>query len=404
MTEIAQTANFRGYFSVLAACLAAYMTIAAAINYWVDPWEIWRSLPPYIKVPQEITFEHITLAHNIRNAEPIDVLMLGSSRARYLLTDGVVRDIDPSRSRKIFGNQHVFQAAMAGSNIYHMRRVFEHALHYHPIRELVFLVDDVMLNMHRPRGGWRDYNYYGSSTYQTPLERALSLVDFPMLEASVRLIVENLKPRADAGAKTQDAVDIDKYWRGGVGEFSRKDLYGCYVIGDKQREDLDRILDLAARNNVRVMLITPFIHPALFEYFYRSDQGAGVKEYLSTLTDAAVRFQVPLWFFSPYSAITNGTPHLFNTDPAFFEQPDFYDPGHANYAIGTRILEVVLLGAEHAELQGFRLDILGVENVLDQIKTIRERWIAKNEDRYGDFIRFIPLTAGQACADNWWPK
>ena len=166
--------------------IGTYCCVSAGLNYWMDPWQIYGPTRY-----SESRAERITLAHNIRNATPFDVLLLGSSRVRYLLDDGRQRSPDRVLTEAYFGNQIVFNAALAGSNIYQMRRIFEHALHKHKPKQLVLLLDDVMLNSYRPLGsGWHEYNYYGSPSYHNALERALSLVDFAMLKETVAFMLQ----------------------------------------------------------------------------------------------------------------------------------------------------------------------------------------------------------------------
>ena len=175
------TLAFHRYVVFVIGGLAIYMALAVSVNIFVDPWELYGPLH-YKVVPKGVNFERVTLAHNIRLSARIDILLLGSSRIRYLLDKGNARLVDPQKTATFWGEGRVFNAALAGANMHQMRRVFEHALHYHPVRELVFLLDDVMLNSNRPlANGWYEYNYFGSPDYQSPLERALSLADAAML-------------------------------------------------------------------------------------------------------------------------------------------------------------------------------------------------------------------------------
>ena len=389
------TRRYRRHVQVLIFGLATYVALAAGVNLWIDPWELWRPLPDSDR-SHTTNNERISLANDIHNSEKFEVLLLGSSRARYLLNNGKSQHIEKDAARPFFGEKPVFDAALAGASIRHMRRIFEHALHYHPVGELVLLLDDVMMNTYRPLGsGWNEANYYGSPNYQTALERVLSLADFSMFESSARILLA--KSRVPSKEVNEKVGDISDSWRNGIEEFSRRELYGCYEIGPSPRDDLDRLLSLAKQRNIRVTIIASFIHPALFEYFYRSDSGKGMKLFMAAVGDAASRHDVPAWFFSPFTSITSGTPRIGYADPEFYDKPDFYDPGHANYLIGKRLLEWTLKGVQHDDLRGYRLDKSSPDEILALIEPQRTLRTRQDDIRFLDFIASSPLIAGHAC-------
>lgn len=389
------TRRYRRHVQVLIFGLAAYVALAAGVNLWIDPWEIWRPLSASDR-PHTMNNERISLANDIRNSDKFEALLLGSSRVRYLFDKGDSRHTQIDLTRPFFGEKRAFDAALAGANIHHMRRVFEHALRYHPVSDLVLLLDDVMMNTYRPLGnGWNEANYYGSSNYLTGLERVLSLADFSMLKSSTNILRARIEtPAKDANMKV---LGIPEVWKNDTEEFSRRDLYGCYEIGPSSRDDLDRLLTLAKQHNVRVTIIASFIHPVLFEYFYRSDKGAGLRLFMSAVGELAIRHDVPAWYFSPFTSITSGTPRIGYSNPEFFDRPDFYDPGHANYLIGKRLLEWTLKGVRHDDMQGYRLDKSSPDEILSSIEPGRTLRIQNNDIQFLDFIVSNPLIAGHAC-------
>lgn len=256
------TRRYRRHVQVLIFGLAAYVALAAGVNLWIDPWEIWRPLSASDR-PHTMNNERISLANDIRNSDKFEALLLGSSRVRYLFDKGDSRHTQIDLTRPFFGEKRAFDAALAGANIHHMRRVFEHALRYHPVSDLVLLLDDVMMNTYRPLGnGWNEANYYGSSNYLTGLERVLSLADFSMLKSSTNILRARIEtPAKDAN---KNVLGIPEVWKKDTEEFSRRDLYGCYEIGPSSRDDLDRLLTLAKQHNVRVTIIASFIHSSCF--------------------------------------------------------------------------------------------------------------------------------------------
>src|SRR5262245_7389703 len=77
------------------------------------------------------------------------------------------------------------------------------------------------------------------------------------------------------------------------------------------------------------------LESAKTQYFYRSDQGAGLRAFLFALRDAALRHNVT---GSPLSPVTRGTPRRNYMLPEFSERPDFGDPGHGNAPVGRMLL------------------------------------------------------------------
>jgi hypothetical protein len=382
---------FKSHAINLLVGIGAYCCVSAGLNYWMDPWQIYGPS----RYSGESRAERITLAHNIRNAPPFDVLLLGSSRVRYLIDNGRQRSPDRLLTEPYFGNQTVFNAALAGSNIYQMRRIFEHALHKHKPKELVLLLDDVMLNSYRPLGsGWHEYNYYGSPSYHNALERALSLVDFAMLKETAAFMLEWIRGNEQLAG---EIVSLPDSWGQNIIEFSRRDLYGCYEINAASNGELDQILTLAKSHGVHVTLMVSFIHPALFEYSYRSDDGHSQRLFLSEVRNLARKYQVPAWFFSPYSSLSSGTPHVSYTSPDFEANPDFYDPGHANSKIGHKMLATALKGESNAELVGYRLNESTINDIFASLKRQRERSLREGDIRFTEFVVEHPLVQRQAC-------
>ncbi len=386
--------RFRRYAATVLGSLVCYLLVTVSINLYVDPWEMFGPL----RFPLgDINLERISLAHNIRLAEKFDVLLLGSSRVRHILSDGDNRIEDQRVTAPLFDDARVFNAALAGSNMHQMRRIFEHALHYHPVKELVFLVDDVMFNTYRSVGaGWQESNYYGSLNYQTPLERVLSLTDFWMLELSLRILTAEESAPASEGQSFGDPA----LWEAWIREFNRRDLYGCYEIGKRPRQEFDRILTLAKEHGVRVTLISSLVHPTLFEYFYRSDDGSGLKTFLSALREGAKRHRVPAWYFSPFSPVTHGTPHWYFGEKNPNGDPTFDDPGHSNSAMGRRILDIALKGAKSTRLRGLRVDELPLDEVVDRILEDRKAWLMDSEVPFDDFLKSAPLSARLSCSPS----
>lgn len=391
---------FHRYVVFVIGGLAIYVAFAVSVNVFVDPWELYGPLRTKVS-PKGVNFERVTLAHDIRLSEKFDVLLLGSSRIRYLIDRGGARLVDPQKTATFWGEGRVFNAALAGANMHQMRRVFEHALHYHPVRELVFLLDDVMLNSNRPlANGWYEYNYFGSPDYQSPLERALSLADAAMLEASVRILLANHVMTAPVSGDTSSVSPelSGAQWEQGIAEFDRRDLYGCFQIGPNPRDEFDRILVLAKQNHVKVTLLTSLIHPSLFEYFYRSDEGEGVRVFLSVIRDAALRHAVPAWYFSPFSPVTRGAPRVSYMRSEFYESPDYFDPGHANHLIGIKLLDRAIRGIEQSDLNAYRLDQQPAEEVFDSISAERRLRIQEEKLPFTEFLESHRLVAGQACS------
>ena len=384
--------------------LALYVLVGAAVNFWVDPWEVWRKLPSDWVIPRDTNFERVTLANNIRNAKRFDVLLLGSSRAVNLMGSSE-REVDIQASAPFFGERRVFIASLAGTNIYSKRRILEHALHYHPVREVVLLIDDVMMNVHRPNGiGWQESNYFGSLNYQTTMERMLSLADFSMLHASVGLLHANmLRASAQGDSKLGNVDDFDARWRAEMirrtEEFRRRDLYGCFEITQKPRNELGRFLELAKQNNVRVTIISSFIHPLLFEFSYRSDNGQAQRDFLSALKDAADRHNVPTWFFSPLSPIVRST---LRTEPLRRPpgNPDFDDVGHVNAQMAKMLLERALKGVNRDDLKGYRLNDTTIDEVITDVQAQRELWDQGNYLIFEDHLKSNPLIARQECPSS----
>lgn len=394
---------FRRYLRIALGGLVVYVVFAVSVNFFVDPWELYGPLRIKGSLPGGINLERVTLAHNIRLAEKFSVLLLGSSRVRYLVDEGRVRLLDPKKTAKFWGGERVFNAALAGANVHQIRRIFEHALHYHPIHEVVFMVDDIMLNSYRPVGnGWYEYNYFGSQDYQTSFERTLLLADAAMLEASARILLANYTPMASISGNMLSPPSglSDALWERGILEFQRRDMYGCFEIRQSPRDELDRIFELAKQNHVKVTLLTSLVHASLFEYFYRSDEGAGVREFLSAIREVGLRHAVPVWYFSPFSPAASKAPQVNFISPGLYESPDYFDPQHVKPLIGVKLLDRALRGVEQSDLSAYRLDQQPTEEVFASISAERRMRIQEEELPFAYFLESHRLVAGQACSGH----
>lgn len=372
-----------------------YALIAILINAWIDPWQILG--PPKFETRNDDTnFERISLAHEIRRAKSSEVLLLGSSRVRYILGDGGNRLIESAMSKPYFGEMRVFNAALAGANIHVVRRVFEHALHYQSITEVVLLLDDVMLNKYRPAGmGWKEQNYFGDGNYQNIVERYLELIDFSMLSSSLKLLFSRMKDRPPKKAGHVEKLE-PQAWMHLIEEFSRRDLYGCYEIDAETIRELELIFELAQKHGVRLTVIASFIHPTLAEYFFRGDNGTSFIRFLSVVRESAVRYQLSSWFVSPYSKITNGTPLRAYDDPSFLGAPDFYDPGHANLAAYRKILNAVFSDGT-GDMVAMRLDTLSLSQIDAKLRRSRDDYLLNKENKFWDRLDSLKLVPKSRC-------
>lgn len=151
---------------------------------------------------------------------------------------------------------------------------------------------------------------------------------------------------------------------------------------------------LAKEHGVELTLVASLIHPALFEYQYRSDGGKGTFEFLSALRHAAIRHGISAWYFSPFSPITRDTPHWYFGKA---DRKDFYDPGHVTKVIGTKMMERIFEGSEQKDLRSYRLDQVRAEDVMKDMLADRRDRLRDATLPFDEFLSAHPLKAGQAC-------
>jgi hypothetical protein len=369
-----------------------------AINVAVDPYQILHDFRPTPLTPArpDLHEDRITLPYKMLR-EPAQVLIVGSSRARYVLNDGTQTSVAKSDSRPFFGKLQVETVAISGANIHVMRRAVEHGLHVDHVQQVVLLIDDVAMNHYRPDGdGWKDARFQGGTPSESRIEMFGNFLNSAMLKASFTAVAQSRTNATAAPSPPPTEDQLLQQWRHDLAEFYRTDLYGCYQVTSQEKSELDRLLRDLRSAGVTTYILTPAIHATLFEQIWRTGSWPQYGTFLRLLTEEGASNGVPVWHFSPYTPITNPWPPFVNrntSDPD--EYPWYSDPGHSNSAIGKVMMATVLGQPIPKDAAGFGVQLTpgDVDQEIQRLTGERQQYLANHPEMQ----QLLPPLQPPAC-------
>ncbi len=329
--------------------------VAAATDYLVDPYDIWRSGPPrLVPTRPEVRFhdrQHKAVEVWRRQAT---VAALGSSRVQIGLPD----------ESPAYGGETAINLGLPGSTMYEVLRYLQFAHAVHPLRTVVLGLDPLMFDgntrrasvefnegrlalAHAPRPGvaWEDV--------------APTLLSFDALNATRRTLQKRGRPDyvSAGGARTEAFMEQEFARLGGahamfkLSDKSYLAWFRCFRLPLEKDpphfDDFQALLDFAQAQHLALKLYVSPVHARQLALVQTAGQWEAREAWLRRVVQlvAAANARGPvepleLWDFSGPTEVTSEALPLDSAQP----MARYWDTSHFKFAIGHRVLANVLRG------------------------------------------------------------
>jgi hypothetical protein len=343
------------YLKIVFATAALVAFSVAAFIYTVDPLGIYHPDPQGF-YPAATAYARLKKAEDVKRLRP-DVVITGTSRAEI--------GLDPRP--EFFPGLISYNFALAASSINEQRRTLEFAEAAHPLKMAVITLDFFAFNAHRVENRQFDPERFSPAALSPVKSFAGTwgeLLSLDMLIAATKhrrymrhpekygaLLPNGRKTNGDVeqyilkhGAQAAFAAPPN------AAEISVDDFSFDYSAtpGDNTFKHVEAMLDLARKNNTKVILIISPVHEMHLRALENAGQEKNVEAWKTRLAQIArangEKYNAapyPLWDFATRNAITT-------------RDKLFWDSNHYRVEVGDMILREAL-GKAHYPGFGRRL-------------------------------------------------
>lgn len=290
-----------------------YLLLSFACNFAVDPYGLWKN-------GGRRDNDRLIKAIKVSRIQPKTVL-LGSS--------STVIGLNPNHTA-LASEQPVYNLGLFGSNIYEIRRYFEHALSTERLQQVILSLDFYAFSQYQKNAPGFSESRLGN--HWGDLQDYVSL--YFSLDA-LNLVIDSSKRGAyltDKGSylRQGDPEKIKETFESElVEDFSEQDIYGDFQLSQSYVKDYQQIIDSVKKNNVETLTFIPPIHATLFYGFVTSERWNEYKSWLRSMV--AVH---PTWDFSGCNSVT--------TQPIEPGMNTYFDASHYTMEVGDWLINRML--------------------------------------------------------------
>ena len=374
------------FCKIFAAISASIFVIILAINYIMDPYDVWHNVR-YVGFNmyaiRSENMERFFKPINILNRYP-ETIFLGNSKCDFAL--------DPEHYTEITGVTDAYNMAIRNGQPYELRRYVEMEIDKNPrLKTVVLAVDYEMFVDSRVYMPGFDEEQ-AKSGRMTESNLIKSLLSYDASVDSLITVVKNNEYRYDfptyekngkisEGALFTIFSDEASFYKNTrsfvVAQYAQKKEKNSDIYKEKFN-DIEKIIRLCKEHGVDIKVIVPPVHAVHLdaydiywhEYELWCKRLAGETSFVS---------------FNQYNAITASDPGE-NTDGNLY----FWDSVHAKENVGNLVLEY-LFGNSSTELPvnfAVNVDMNNVDNYLVELKKQHQIWALSNED-LKDKLKFV---------------
>jgi hypothetical protein len=372
--------RFIGHFF---AGLVSLMALVGAINYLIDPFDLWGA-PLIAGVNTAKSFGNIVflkpLQVEVRHPRTV---VLGTSRVQFGIDP---RDFPPDERAYNFG--------IPAAKLDELKAYAEHILAHTQTNKLVIGLDFFAFN-DTDRG---ESSYRKVILGDAALLRAAPVVLFSQaaLERSRHTLADSRKKRV--GNDRGDGFSLFSMGSGRdakteflamVARFVANDyIYGDYRSFARSMRDYRALLTAARARGVTVVSYISPVHAAFLEAIDCMGLWPTFKAWERELAQVSQEFNVPLWDFAGYNEIT--------TTPLKDGFRTHFDGSHFRPEIG-RLVIARIYGEGEPSTFGIRVDPGNIEAHLAEMEAARERYRVSNAADVAD-------VAATVAAKRWRPR
>jgi hypothetical protein len=384
------------YVRVFFRTLVGGVLLVILTNALVDPY----GLTHLVAIPTVNADKPFAQRFGLRRKRSLDLafrrfdaVILGTSRAVVL-----------SSEHPAFDGQRVYNAALGGTSMVEIARVFEYAADRQALKTVVVGLDFLGFSDARTVSADFDQSSFAGDPPWWGLTK--TLVNGQTLRLSLETLVANRWPddslKFTRIAMLQELVarygdDARARFTGTIRAFlSEPDLYGCYRYDPKRAEAVGGLVRRALGEGALVRIFLSPVHAHQLEAIRAAGLLAVFERWKLDVTRAVAREarqlarsernRVALWDFSGYGSITTEP-----VPPPGQRMRWYYESSHYREELGDLVL-ARMLGSEgnlpQAEL-GTRLNLLNVSFHLRATRRAREAWAAEHPDAVATIDRMV---------------
>jgi hypothetical protein len=401
--------EMRRFVTLTGAWLIGFITLAAGINYLIDPYGIFSS--PRIEFinrdkTQAIGQPHLAKAYLVETADPA-TLLIGDSRVDV--------GLNPTSSNWRSDFTPVFNLAIPGNSLPEHLRYLQHALATHqPTTVIIGLsFDDCFVwpaSAYKPAqdpAADQNTRLYGEGAVGLSLWLArikdftYALISLDALEDSIMTIFNQNNPYRPymtalgwhSAGDFRGSVDTEGYYNVVMAK-DRSRVNTLLKWGKAPRFDLDplkKIISLSSAHNAKVIIFTPPSYIDEFEIMKQSKVLAIYDSWKQDLVDVVYRAKnagkdVSLWDFNRINVYSMET--LPGPADRTHQMRWFWETNHFKAELGDRIIASLM------EDSGTDLGIqLTPDNIELQISLMHDRLLEFEQSHERDVRRIESLVS-----------
>jgi len=317
--------------------------VVMGLNIYVDPLKLFGDPQPGDQFPIksfESIPEHLTLPIVIRNTDNIGTLIVGSSTARYLLDTPSSRVKSSEAARKLFPHTPIFNAALSGGTVHMALSVIKHALAFHDIKEIVYVLNfDGLSAKRKVSENFLPKQYDGLTGFRSYARILPILWSYETTADSFNTIALNrLTPRSTALThESKGILSVKQRWLRNTSEYLYPGLYSDFEMTESEVDAIKKIIALAKSRDIKLSIIVSPIHPVQMEMIYETGKFKEYSRHLNSLNKLCEKNKIPLVAFNIYAPPFAS--NFFNSETEAFgsDRPSFSDGVHFNPPLGMEI-------------------------------------------------------------------
>jgi len=333
----------RNFVIVFCVPIFTVFIVVMSLNVYVDPLKLFGDPQPGDQFPIksfESIPEHLTLPIVIRNTDNIGTLIVGSSTARYLLDTPSSRVKSSEAAKKLFPHTPIFNAALSGGTVHMALSVIQHALAFHDIKEIVYVLNfDGLSAKRKVSENFLPKQYDGLAGFRSYARILPILWSSETTADSLKTIALN-RSTTTSTTLTQEnkgTLSTKQRWLRNTSEYLYPGLYSDFEMTESEVNAIKKIITLAKSRNIELSIIASPIHPVQMEMIYETGIFKEYSRHLNVLTELCEENKIPLVAFNIYAPPFSND--FFNSETEAFgsDLPSFSDGVHFNPPLGMKL-------------------------------------------------------------------
>jgi len=355
------------------------------LNIIVDPLALFSDPQPndiLAEKPFRSIPEHLTLPLTIRNANAIGTLIVGSSTSRQLLETPGNRIRASKTDRRLFPNDPIFNAALGGGTVHMALDVIRHALAFHDIKEIVYVLNFDGLSAKRNISeNYHSENYDGRAGGQS-YARILPFLwnADTALDSLKTLVLNSPLDSKPLGIAKADTLSIRKRWLRNTRDYMYVGLYADFVMTSAETDAINDMISLAKSKDIKFTVMASPIHPIQMEMIYQANVFGAYAKHLRVISDIAQTNGIDFIAFDIYASPFSDNYIDVDEQSLPKDAPLYWDGVHFSPGIGIEMVKFMKSGKSiYGDSFGIHLTNSNVDSYVKTLVHKRDLYLRNNE-------------------------